>query len=83
MNQQAQDLLMGAPAPVEAERLKELHLKLSLPKVKQQEAGKAEGLTGKQQEAGKAARPGVSPENKTGGETANPESGESDGEGGA
>ncbi len=70
MNQQAQDLLMGAPAPVEAERLKELHLRLSLPKVKQQEAGEAAG-------------PGVSPENKNGGEAANPESGESDGEGGA
>ncbi len=34
MNQQAQDLLMGAPAKVEATRLKELHIKLSLPKVK-------------------------------------------------
>ncbi len=32
MNQQAQDLLMGAPAEVEPERLKELHLKLNLPK---------------------------------------------------
>jgi aspartyl-tRNA synthetase len=31
MNQQAQDLLMGAPAPVAPERLKELHLKLDLP----------------------------------------------------
>jgi len=31
MNQQAQDLLMGAPAPVPLERLKELHLKLDLP----------------------------------------------------
>jgi aspartyl-tRNA synthetase len=35
MNQQAQDLMMGAPAPVEPERLKELHLRLALP-----EAGK-------------------------------------------
>ena len=34
MNQQAEDLLMGAPAAVEPERLKELHLKLSLPKKK-------------------------------------------------
>ncbi|MDA1089253.1 MAG: aspartate--tRNA ligase [Proteobacteria bacterium] len=34
MNQQAQDLLMGAPAEVEPERLKELHLTLNLPKVK-------------------------------------------------
>ncbi|MEE8352624.1 MAG: aspartate--tRNA ligase, partial [Rhodospirillales bacterium] len=32
MNQQAQDLLMGAPATVDRDRLKELHLKLSLPK---------------------------------------------------
>ena len=31
MNQQAQDLLMGAPGPVPPERLKELHLKLDLP----------------------------------------------------
>ncbi len=34
MNQQAQDLLMGAPAPVEPQRLKELHLRLDLPKPK-------------------------------------------------
>ncbi|MEQ8193350.1 MAG: aspartate--tRNA ligase [Rhodospirillales bacterium] len=32
MNQQAQDLLMGAPDTVDAKRLKELHLKLDLPK---------------------------------------------------
>jgi len=31
MNQQAQDLLMHAPAPVSAERLRELHIKLDLP----------------------------------------------------
>ena len=31
MNQQAQDLLMGAPAPVPPARLKELSLKLDLP----------------------------------------------------
>ncbi|PYN27603.1 MAG: aspartate--tRNA ligase [Candidatus Rokuibacteriota bacterium] len=31
MNQQAQDLLMQAPAPVPPERLKELHIKLDLP----------------------------------------------------
>jgi aspartyl-tRNA synthetase len=31
MNQQAQDLLMGAPAPVPPERLKELHIRLDLP----------------------------------------------------
>ena len=34
MNQQAQDLLMGAPAVVEPTRLKELHIKLDLPKAK-------------------------------------------------
>ncbi len=34
MNQQAQDLLMGAPAPVEPVRLRELHLRLNLPKSK-------------------------------------------------
>ncbi|MGB0672103.1 MAG: aspartate--tRNA ligase [Rhodospirillales bacterium] len=38
MNQQAQDLLMGAPAPVDPERLKELHIKLNLPKPKKTEA---------------------------------------------
>ena len=36
MNQQAQDLLMGAPATVEPTRLKELHIKLDLPKAKSQ-----------------------------------------------
>ncbi|MGE5547073.1 MAG: aspartate--tRNA ligase [Solirubrobacterales bacterium] len=36
MNQQAQDLLMGAPAEVDAARLKELHLKLDLPKPKKE-----------------------------------------------
>ena len=34
MNQQAEDLLMGAPAEVEAERLRDLHIRLSLPKKK-------------------------------------------------
>ena len=31
MNQQARDLMMGAPAPAPAERLKELHIRLDLP----------------------------------------------------
>jgi aspartyl-tRNA synthetase len=34
MNQQAQDLLMGAPAPVDPGRLKELHIRIELPKGK-------------------------------------------------
>jgi len=34
MNQQAEDLMMGAPAPVEAARLRELHIKLDLPPAK-------------------------------------------------
>mgnify|MGYP001809890113 CR=1 FL=1 len=37
MNQQAQDLLMQAPAEITAERLKELHIKLDLPKPKKDE----------------------------------------------
>ncbi|MBF0250394.1 MAG: aspartate--tRNA ligase [Alphaproteobacteria bacterium] len=44
MNQQAQDLLMGAPALVEPERLRELHIKLApLPKAEKKDAGAAEG----------------------------------------
>ncbi len=35
MNQQAQDLLMGAPAEVAPERLKELHIRLHIPSSKQ------------------------------------------------
>ncbi len=31
MNQQARDLMMGAPAPIPAERLRELHIRLDLP----------------------------------------------------
>jgi aspartyl-tRNA synthetase len=31
MNQQAQDLLMGAPAPVDERRLRELHIALRMP----------------------------------------------------
>jgi aspartyl-tRNA synthetase len=34
MNQQAEDLMMGAPAPVEPARLKELSIKLDLPPAK-------------------------------------------------
>ncbi len=34
MNQQAEDLLMGAPSEVTPKQLKELHIKLDLPKVK-------------------------------------------------
>jgi aspartyl-tRNA synthetase len=34
LNQRAEDLLMQAPAPVDTARLRELHLKLDLPKPK-------------------------------------------------
>ncbi len=34
MNQQAEDLLMGAPSEVTPKQLKELHIKLDLPKPK-------------------------------------------------
>jgi aspartyl-tRNA synthetase len=40
MNQQAQDLLMGAPAEVDAARWKELHIKPDLPKPKKEEPKK-------------------------------------------
>jgi aspartyl-tRNA synthetase len=39
MNQQAEDLMMGAPAPVEDKRLRELHIKLDLPPAKGGAAG--------------------------------------------
>ncbi len=32
MNQQAEDLLMGAPSEATAEKLRELHIRLNLPK---------------------------------------------------
>ncbi|HSK41993.1 MAG TPA: amino acid--tRNA ligase-related protein, partial [Arenibaculum sp.] len=32
LNQKAEDLLMQAPAPVDADRLRELHIRLELPK---------------------------------------------------
>jgi aspartyl-tRNA synthetase len=35
LNQQAQDLMMKAPAPIAQERLKELHLQVQLPKPKE------------------------------------------------
>jgi len=43
LNQQAEDLLMGAPGTVEAKRLKELHLKLDLPKPKKVKPGSDQG----------------------------------------
>ena len=43
MNQQAEDLMMGAPAPVEPARLKELHIRLDLPPRKSGERGAAGG----------------------------------------
>ncbi|MBF0334712.1 MAG: aspartate--tRNA ligase, partial [Alphaproteobacteria bacterium] len=39
MNQQAQDLLMQAPAEIPPERMKELHLKVDLPKPKKTTEG--------------------------------------------
>jgi len=42
MNQQAQDLLMGAPSAIEPERLKELNLKLDLSKIKKEKYVKLE-----------------------------------------
>jgi aspartyl-tRNA synthetase len=35
MNQQAQDLLMQAPAPVPPERLRELHIRVAVPPEKE------------------------------------------------
>ena len=32
MNQKAQDLMMGAPAPVSERQLRDLHIKLELPR---------------------------------------------------
>ena len=46
MNQQAQDLLMGAPSTVDDKHLKELHLKLNLPKVKKKTENGESGETG-------------------------------------
>jgi aspartyl-tRNA synthetase len=37
LNQKAEDLMMQAPSPVTADRLKELHIKLDLPKPKKVE----------------------------------------------
>jgi len=39
MNQQAQDLMMGAPAPVPPERLEELHIRIVLPETKAARTG--------------------------------------------
>src|SRR3546814_42203 len=39
MNQRAEDLLMGAPAEVDAARLRELHIRLDLPKAMTAKAG--------------------------------------------
>ena len=37
MNQKAQDLMMGAPSDVTPKQLKELHIRLELPKVEKQQ----------------------------------------------
>ena len=46
MNQQAQDLMMGAPAEVDLARLRELHLRLALPPVKAKPAAGGDGGEG-------------------------------------
>ena len=47
MNQQAQDLLMGAPGPVEESRLRELNLRVVMPKiVKTDDTGRKSGSDG-------------------------------------
>jgi aspartyl-tRNA synthetase len=43
LNQKAEDLLMGAPAPVDPARLREIHIKLDLPKAKPAPGAKVEG----------------------------------------
>jgi aspartyl-tRNA synthetase len=53
MNQQAEDLMMGAPAPVEPARLKELHIRLDLPPAK----GPGEKASGEKGSGEKGAAP--------------------------
>src|ERR1700722_9132962 len=43
LNQKAEDLLMGAPAPVDEKRLREIHIKLDLPKAKAAPGAKVAG----------------------------------------
>ena len=43
LNQKAEDLLMGAPAPVDPARLREIHIKPDLPKAKAAPGAKVEG----------------------------------------
>ncbi len=43
MNQRAEDLLMGAPGTIPEERLREIHLKLNLPKVRKPETPENDG----------------------------------------
>jgi aspartyl-tRNA synthetase len=51
MNQQAQDLLMQAPAEVPMERLHELHIKLNLPPVKKTDGENDDGDQSKDKKA--------------------------------
>ena len=46
VNQMAQDLMMGAPAPADAKHLKELHLQLKLPKKPAADTGNGGGAEG-------------------------------------
>ncbi len=52
MNQQAQDLLMQAPAPVPPERLRELHIRLALPPETKKPADRARRRSGARRGAG-------------------------------
>ncbi|RDD62732.1 aspartate--tRNA ligase [Ferruginivarius sediminum] len=45
MTQRAEDLMMGAPAEIPEERLKELHLKVALPPKRQSQSGEGEKKT--------------------------------------
>jgi len=58
MNQQAQDLLMGAPAPAEPQRLKELHLRLTCRSRREwrRRAPRANSLRGRRARRAPAAR---------------------------
>jgi len=39
MNKNAQDVMMGAPGPVEERQLEELHIRVELPETKEENGG--------------------------------------------